>query len=586
MDFKKLQENAIATKEAIASKTEETKITLEKSFVDAMKSWEDAVIAIELEAKTDTTKTTEATQARVDFDKFKNELEQEFKDLLTVKEDEKDESSENTNSETNNLATEIIKPWQYTIEDLKTLKDKPWTELRTDPKYIVTIQHIIIDTGAKHNSISDEILTNGIYGRGTKAGIKTLQEYLKTTYTANLTPDGIAGPATLTALLEMDGDKTRLEKIIADHSSITPETPTPISQNTNKKWKWTGSTWWNKKDDEVITIKEANEEIPEKVIDDKFRELKKLRPGLPDKFLKEWAIGILNLKATATLWEFIYEKKTYYFDKKNNVSLTKSKIDKTWVTTKVDKVIDENIDAQTTVDNNIIKVNEKRIESWLNQYIHSNLISFEGEKNKMLCDEYYQKYIINLKNVKILTSKLPDWKTRINFLENWGYTKYFIDLMQKDFIKKWTNDLNYETINIAIKKDIISKIQKDIEQKEASKLQQRYFELEKYLEKTYFPINSLYSKQEQQNTFVQALFEDFDDQRLEFNRWDSIFDKVNKKIKFEFDSKGSKDKYGYGIMDINSKFTKDGKLDKEAVKKDIKSIIDIKIKKLYPTYQF
>lgn len=110
MDFKKLQENAIATKEAIASKTEETKITLEKSFVDAMKSWEDAVIAIELEAKTDTTKTTEATQARVDFDKFKNELEQEFKDLLTVKEDEKDESSENTNSETNNLATEIIKP--------------------------------------------------------------------------------------------------------------------------------------------------------------------------------------------------------------------------------------------------------------------------------------------------------------------------------------------------------------------------------------------------------------------------------------------------------------------------------------------
>ncbi len=110
MDFKKLQENAIATKEALASKTEETKATLEKSFVDAMTSWEEAVVAKEAEAKTDTTKTTEASQARVDFDKFKNELEQELKDLLTVKETEKDESSENTNSETNNLAADILKP--------------------------------------------------------------------------------------------------------------------------------------------------------------------------------------------------------------------------------------------------------------------------------------------------------------------------------------------------------------------------------------------------------------------------------------------------------------------------------------------
>jgi hypothetical protein len=37
-------------------------------------------------------------------------------------------------------------------------------------------------------------------------------------------------------------------------------------------------------------------------------------------------------------------------------------------------------------------------------------------------------------------------------------------------------------------------------------------------------------------------------------------------------------------MDINNKFTKDGKLDKEAVKRDIKLIIDQKIKKDNPIY--
>jgi hypothetical protein len=69
------------------------------------------------------------------------------------------------------------------------LKNKTWKELWTDPKYIITLQHMIVDTRAKHSSISDSLLTNGIYGRGTKAGIKTLQEYLNNKYNANLTPD-------------------------------------------------------------------------------------------------------------------------------------------------------------------------------------------------------------------------------------------------------------------------------------------------------------------------------------------------------------------------------------------------------------
>jgi hypothetical protein len=37
-------------------------------------------------------------------------------------------------------------------------------------------------------------------------------------------------------------------------------------------------------------------------------------------------------------------------------------------------------------------------------------------------------------------------------------------------------------------------------------------------------------------------------------------------------------------MDINNKFTKEGKLDEEAIKRDIRSLIDMKIKKQYPNY--
>lgn len=588
MDFTKLQEAATTSKEALAKKTTETQKALEQSFVDAMKSWEDAVKAKETEASKDTTKSSEALQARSNFDTFKNNLETEVRNLLTQEQAEKKEVEQQTKTETEKLLDTITQDSVAIISAAKDLyKDKTradMIQMENLPSYINAVQTIIIQLGA--STWLDDKSMDRIWPI-TKAGVKTIQKYLNDTYQAGLDIDGVPGPKTLEQLLSpvsSTDSTTRLENMLSEKPTLTLFSVEVVSTTkTNKKTNTSWDKWWTKQENEVVTIEDANKEIPEKVIDAKLKELKKLYPKLDDAFLKAWAKAIISLKASTTLWEFIYDNKTYYFDSDRSISRTKSKIDKTWATTKVDKVIDENIDTQTTVDNNIIKVNEKRIESWLNQYIHSNLISFEGEKNRILCDEYYQKYIINLKNVKIVTSKLTDWKTRINFLENWGYTKYFIDLMPKDFIKKWTNDINYETINIAIKKDIISRIQKDIEQKEASKLQQRYFELKDYLEDTYFPIHSLYSKQEQKNTFVQAFFEDFP-RWIEFNRYDSTFNKKNKTIKFEFDNKGSKNKYGYGIMDINSKFTKDGKLDKAAVKRDIKLIIDHKIKKDNPIY--
>ena len=587
-DFETLKNNANTAKEALKNKSEETKVALEKSFVDIMKSWEDAVIAIELESKTDTTKTTEASQARVDFDKFKNELEKEFKDILSAKEAENQANNKETQQQTNMLK-DIITDQAYNL--LLTYKSKTRIDIKNEQEfqiYINAFQIIITVLWASTHLWDTKENNKNIDNLWpiTQAGVRTLQKYLNTTYMIWLEVDGKPGPKTLEALLAPVSDTdttTRLEKMLADKPILSPlPIETIITKKVDKKKpsdKWTNK-WWSKKE-EVKTIKDANTEIPEKVIDTKFKELKKLYPKLDDQFLNAWAKAIISLKTWIIVWEFLYQDKTYYFDGEKRISRAKSKIIKTWEKPN-EKKVDANIDSKTTIDKNIIKVNQKAIESGLNKYIHSNTISFEWDKNFQLYNEYYKNNIINLKKPTIRTYMTQSWSTRVSFSDDKWYVKYSIDLMAKDFIKKDTNDINYETIKEAIKKDIILKVQKEIEQKDSATLQKNYWSLKQYLEDTYFPINSLYSKQEQQNTFIKAFFEDFP-RWIEFDKNDSILDNTNKRIKFEFDNNGN-NKYWYGAMDINSKFTKDGKLDKEAIKRDIKSIINIKIKKQYPNF--
>ena len=575
-DFEKLKTNVTTAVQALEAKTEANKAKLEQSFVAAMKSWDDAIVVVEA----DSTQTDKAKEERQDYVLVRSILKQELTNLLEQKNDAVEVATEKTKQENMAVAQEVTKNIEiYTIDELQNLKNKPWEELWIDAKYIITIQHLIIKTGAKHNSIQDDVLTNGIYGRGTKAGILTLQKYLNTKYTLDLVEDGLAGNLTLQALLEKDGDKTRLENLMQDHKDIIPQEP-----NKNQRVKQ-NSTWWTRDWSgkwplEVVTVDQKNKEIPETSIKKVTEKLRKSFPKFDESFLREWARGILSIKESATTGEFIYKGKTYYFDTTTtSISGKKPLINKELIEK---NIIEENIDNQTIVDKNILIVNQKRIESWLHKFMKTHSISFEGEKNKILYDEYYKNHIINLKNTKIKTSTLADWKTRINFLENWWYTKYYVDLTPQDFIKKTTNDINYETINNSIKKDIISKVNKEIEQKESWKLQERYKQLENYLEKTRFPLASMYSLQEQKNTFVQAFFEDFP-QWLEFDRWDSKFDKKNKKIIFEFDNKW-KNKYWSGIMDINDKFNKEGVLDEDAIKKAIKSNVDQKIKKENPNY--
>ena len=178
--------------------------------------------------------------------KTREELKK-VKDEKTIEQDKSD--TENTAVRTE-LATDVMSgKWIYTSEQLKALKEKSWKELWTDPIYIKTIQQFIIDTGAKFSTISDDLLTNGIYGTGTIAGIKTIQTYLNGEYKSNLgTPDWLIWPNTLQELLKpvSDTDKrTRRDKMIDDHKAdtlkLTPLDPINNHKKTevepsNKKW--------------------------------------------------------------------------------------------------------------------------------------------------------------------------------------------------------------------------------------------------------------------------------------------------------------------------------------------------------------
>ena len=221
-DFEKLKTNVTTAAQALEAKTEANKAKLEQSFVAAMKSWDDAIVVVEA----DSTQTDKAKEERKNYVLFRSILKQELTNLLEQKNDAVEVATEKTKQENMAVAQEVTKNIEiYTIDELQNLKNKPWEELWIDAKYIITIQHLIIRTGAKHNSIQDDVLTNGIYGRGTKAGILTLQKYLNTKYTLDLVEDGLAGNLTLQALLEKDGDKTRLENLIQDHKDIIPQEP-------------------------------------------------------------------------------------------------------------------------------------------------------------------------------------------------------------------------------------------------------------------------------------------------------------------------------------------------------------------------
>lgn len=331
MDFKKLQENATTAKEALASKTEETKITLEKSFVDAMTSWEDAVKGKENEAKTDTTKSAEATQARADFDKFKTDLEEELKNLLTTKENETQLNNKETQQQTNMLK-DIITDQAYNL--LLSYKDKTRIDIKNEQEfktYINAFQIIITVLWASTylwDSKDNDKNINNLWPI-TQAGVRTLQKYLNTTYMVWLEVDGKPGPKTLEALLSPVSDTdttTRLEKMLADKTSgnlsLVPEKIITTHPQSKKKVE-AHKTENTKKKDEKKVKEEAD--IPTADPDNispelKFKQIQeqliKKHPKLDKSLIPGWAQGIQRQESNwkIGIMKKIIKGKLYYFN--------------------------------------------------------------------------------------------------------------------------------------------------------------------------------------------------------------------------------------------------------------------------------
>ncbi len=429
----------------------EEKKVLEKNLTEAQTAWEKGLVILEDQGKTDPSKKAEFEKWKPIFEESKKQYEAE----LTTNKDEKaektDAEKEKTQTETNNLATEIApKLGRYSIEELKTLTNKAWNQLWKDAKYVLTIQHIIIETGAKYPPIKDSILANKIYGSGTIAGIKTLQTYLNTKYKTKLETDGWAGSTTLKALLVMDGDKTRLEKIIADHADIKPLAPEKKSSTT----PWTGSVSITNPpqtgakegkvdghtDDKEITLKnntpkwiKSIDELP-KDKDGNFKRDKKL--NISYLFKKDWIrYRFFDTGSVAVLNEST---------KKSEMQNSKNIINKLQNST--DNNIIDNIDTFT----NTIK---KEYPKYLNE-----LFKVMNKSQQ----EYYKTHIW-MKAVITCTSDNPDIILHINKAE--------VKLQKSDYLKSDGKTINYSTINQKVFSYIDEKIKENQQKEHANNIQ-------------------------------------------------------------------------------------------------------------------
>lgn len=599
--FETIKNEAIEAKSALANLEANTvveqKDQIEKTFVEKVKARQDAIATAE--KANDATKNVDLTKSKIDFVEFQKDYTTEMKALL---EDIKKEVTENTEQNSNdlsNLAAEINN--DKTI-DLTTLSGKSRPELWQTPGYISKIQEIILQTWAKHTSISENKLKDGIFWPAVKAGIKTIQNYINETYSSNLVPDGIPGENTLAALLSpvSDSDTTsRLDKMLSEKPTFTKifeitQNENNSSKDTNKEQSNNNREETKKEDNSSVDIDQSNKEIPPKIISAKTQELKKNFPQFIE-FQKKTDQYFVWKRAKAIIenWE---KRKEYQKILKNRIENQKKNTSEK----KENKPIrtSENVSEKSTIDENILTIARKELQNKLQKKIfkdftEQNIIKFEW-KNSQQYENYYKKYILDLNNTK----KNPSLNVVENYWQNtiinihWSYY-YNITLQPSDFIKKGTYEVNFNSVLETIKKDIITKVDNNIKtkkleqeriqkEKEKEKLQKKYDKLKEYLENQNFTMNYLYKKEEQV-PLVKAFFEDFSD-GIDFNNGDSEFLEKSKKIKVEFENNWW-NKYWTWTLPIEDKFNTDGSLNKEKIKQELRRIVDYKIKNKYPTYQ-
>lgn len=117
-------------------------------------------------------------------------IRDKFKELEQEKNEEEAKTTEATRAGADDLKKEILNKLPgHKIDALKTLTEKSWKELWSDPKYMQSLQYLILASGAKDPNMDDRHLQDQIYGKVTKAGVITIQNYLNTTYQEKLNPD-------------------------------------------------------------------------------------------------------------------------------------------------------------------------------------------------------------------------------------------------------------------------------------------------------------------------------------------------------------------------------------------------------------
>ena len=511
--FKKEAEEIITA----LDKTQDNEKNLEKSFQNKINDWETAIKELEDNAE----KTEEAKIARNDFDQFKKDIDNKYKELIEQKTIEQNqtnkETTENENSLLDILTKNSIK--KLSDENIKKYKDRKTmrSTMEDFPWYINAIQTIIIRTWAS-NILKDSSVD--LIWPQTKAWVLTLQKYLnKEPYKIWLEEDWIPGPNTLNALLSqvsITDSNTILNKILSEKPKFIPEKPiypTKKNEKTNEK-----KVIYTKKDYSENTLsKEKKDRLKEEDINNISKKLKEKYNKLNEKdFLKITDYPFKQKEKLWNIWASFIQKQ------KEQKSLNKMF---SWKDTKNKEIY---LNEDKYFFSNINKAN--MAEKWT-IYNINNTKKLEQEQY----DTIYKDITKNIKAKsinKLNTTDKQKWKI-VDNLRKWK-----IDITQKDGnlnIKLNKNDIftlksndyithifgqwyypNYFSIQKKFEEYIESEVKKENEKKQIDKTNQSVKILEKYFKEKKYTRKDLFWEESKNNNYINSFFQGFENNIISF----------------------------------------------------------------------
>lgn len=421
-------------------------------------------------------------------------IRDKFKDLEQAKKEEESKTAEEAKAETEDLKKDILSKLPgYSVADLQTLKGKSWKELWSDAKYMQSLQYLILASGAKDPSMDDRHLQDQIYGKVTKAGVITIQNYLNTTYQEKLNPDWLAGPATLAALLKMDGETTRREKILTA-KPFTEENRTLVTEATTK------STATGSKENDKTTA-ETPQDKPKTDNTETPTETETPQATTPSNSQdKETTTPQQKNKTSNTP-----ETKTQETDKTDNNPYQ-------WNVAKNEKLDDLTLDWVQPAIKSAVEVMIE--ENWL--------LTTDNTNNKGIQEFLKQKNITDKK-----TTINTDLRKGDVYLTIWKFRM----ILTPDQYLQTNHELNLESLRLAIN----TEIEKQFKEQQ---LNTQNINLAKYLKTQHFSSKELFTETEMNNMKLSWFLANFDNWNIEFDRYNIKIDKKNHTVTAEYDDKG------------------------------------------------